>query len=536
MIDVIVVGSGASGVNAAFPLCEAGLRVTMLDYGNVDDVYSQLVPALPFSELRRTDEQQHRYYLGDTFEGILLGSLRVGTKLTPPRLHVVADSPELMPVDSETFSANESLALGGLAASWGAGILPFRDDDFRKMPISFTDLKPHYETVAERIGVSGGQDDLLTLFGDNGFLMPAAEIDSSAEKIMKKYIRRRHHFNKQGLHMGRARLALCTKPHRGRQAHTYRDMDYWVDTDDSVYRPRYTLAELRRFPNFSYINRRFVLSFVEKDKNVIDVNVRYADGREQEVYRSRALVLCAGTMSTARIVLRSLNRYNVRIPILTNPYTYVPCINWGMLGAEAKDQRCSLAQLSAVYFSRNPSGGTALSYFFSYRSLLTFKLLKEAPLPQHECLKIMQSMMPLLGIVTIFHGDSPSSSKYCVLHSTADGGPDRLEIQYSLSDDEERSITADEKGLLKLFRRMGCWPMKRIRRVPGGSIHYSGTVPMSDEGRELTCDRECRLVGTQNIYLADGSVISPLPSIVPTFTIMANANRVGSLLAQRLTK
>jgi hypothetical protein len=207
-----------------------------------------------------------------------------------------------------------------------------------------------------------------------------------------------------------------------------------------------------------------------------------------------------------------------------------------MIGGEAKDRRCSLAQLSAGYFSKNPGRGMVLSYYFSYRSLLTFKLLKEAPLPHRECLKIMRSMMPLLGIVTIFHRDTPSSSKYCILHPSSDGGPDRLRIEYSLSDDEERGIAEDEKAMLRFFRRMGCWPLKRIRRTHGGSIHYSGTLPMSDKQRELTCDSECRLFGTKRVYLADGSVLSPLSSIVPTFTIMANANRVGSLLARKLTR
>jgi len=188
MADVIVVGSGAAGVNAAYPLCEAGLNVVMLDFGNTDNKYRQLMPRSGFTQIRRTDEQQHRYFLGDEFEGILLGDIRVGTKLTPPRLHVVADSAELMPVDSDTFVANESLALGGLADSWGAGVLPFREEDFSDMPISLTDLEPHYRIVAERIGVSGAIDDIYSLFNNCGPLMPPLNIDTNAEKNLAHHI------------------------------------------------------------------------------------------------------------------------------------------------------------------------------------------------------------------------------------------------------------------------------------------------------------------------------------------------------------
>jgi len=43
-VDVIIVGSGPGGVNAAAPLVAAGKRVLMLDYGNEDRRYAPLIP------------------------------------------------------------------------------------------------------------------------------------------------------------------------------------------------------------------------------------------------------------------------------------------------------------------------------------------------------------------------------------------------------------------------------------------------------------------------------------------------------------
>jgi choline dehydrogenase-like flavoprotein len=534
MIDVIVVGSGPGGVNAAYPLCEAGLNVLMLDFGNTDKKYRQLVPSEDFTQIRLTDNRQYRYFLGDEYEGILLGNIRVGTKLTPPRLHVVADSAELMPVDSDTFVANESLALGGLADSWGAGVFPFRDEDFLNMPFSLSDLNQHYRNVAERIGISGGSDDLSSLFGEHDFIMPPLNIDSNAEKVLNRYKRLKRRLNDKGFFMGRAPLAVCSRPYRGRDAHQYHDMDYWTDTDSSVYRPRYTVEELKRFSNFTYINERFVHSFRERDDNLVDITAGVGKGSRKEAYTARAVVLSAGTMGSARIALRSLNKYDVRIPILTNSYTYIPSINVNMLGQTPRDRRSSLSQLSAIYFPDSSRKWPVLSNFFSYRSLLTFKLLKESPLPQRECLKIMRALMPLFAIITIFHRDCPSPSKYCVLQKSDGSGPDRLEIQYRISGEELRVIETNEKAVKGFYRKLGCWPIKAIRRAPGSSIHYSGTLPMSKDERELTCTAEGRLHGTRSVYVADGSVISPLPSIVPTFTIMAIADRTGKLLAQKL--
>jgi choline dehydrogenase-like flavoprotein len=85
MTDVIVVGSGPGGTNAAARLVEARRRVLMLDVGDRDQRYAGRMPAASFLELRRKDPEQHRYSLGEQFEGILFGAVRVGAQLTPPR-------------------------------------------------------------------------------------------------------------------------------------------------------------------------------------------------------------------------------------------------------------------------------------------------------------------------------------------------------------------------------------------------------------------------------------------------------------------
>jgi choline dehydrogenase-like flavoprotein len=532
MIDVLIVGSGPGGVNVAYPLCEEGLNVLMLDYGNTDEKYKSMVPSNDFMQIRKTNALQHRFFLGDDFEGILLGDIRVGSKLTPPRLHVLADAPELVPVESDTFVAHQSLAIGGLADAWGAGVLPFHIEDFSDMPISLADLEHHYRIVAARIGISCADDDLKTIFKELDPAMPPLDIDTNAETILNKYNKKKDQFNRQGFFMGRAPLAVCSQKYRGRGPHQYHDMDYWTDTDDSVYRPRYTLEELRKFPNFSYIKNRLVSSFKESG-NTVEVTVTVRNGSRKERYQTRALVLCAGALGSARIAIRSLNKYDFRIPVLTNAYTYIPSINFNMLGKIPRDRRSSLAQLSVVFFCREKKKMPVLSNFFSYRSLLTFKLLKEAPLPQRECLRIMRLLMPYFSIITIFHRDYQTPEKYCILRKSLDNQPDRMEIQYRLSDKEIEDIEYVEKRIKQFYRNLGCWPLKSIRRAPGSSIHYSGTLPMSKEERVLTCDTECRLHGTKAVYVADASVISPLPSIVPTFSVMANANRVGTLLAKK---
>src|SRR5207249_3115032 len=65
------------------------------------------------------------------------------------------------------------------------------------------------------------------------------------------------------------------------------------------------------------------------------------------------------------------------------------------------------------------------------------------------------------------------------------------------------------------------------------SLHYAGTFPILPEGGPLTCDRDGRLRATRAVYLADGSIFPWIPPKGLTFNLMANADRVGTLLARR---
>ena len=87
--DVIVVGSGASAVHSVYSIVNAGYRVTMLDVGFEDTGYEALIPSASFADIRRTDSMQHRYFLGDKFEGIPLGKVGTGPQITPPRQYVI---------------------------------------------------------------------------------------------------------------------------------------------------------------------------------------------------------------------------------------------------------------------------------------------------------------------------------------------------------------------------------------------------------------------------------------------------------------
>ena len=527
--DVIVVGSGASAVNAAFPLASAGRRVRMLDVGNRDETYDRIVPEASFSELRRSDPEQHRYLLGEHFEGIGWGHTGAGAQLTPPRQFVTRDADRLQPISSTSFFPLQSLAEGGLAGAWGAGSPAFSPPDFDGFPIGYDDLAPHYEAVAGRIGISGTRDDLWPFLGELESLLPPVDSDDNGRTILARYIANRQRAQRRGLYLGQPRLAMLSKPYRGREATHYRDMDFWSDAGRSVYRPRWTVDELRSFETFEFVGRQLVVAFEEREHEVV-VTARHADTGKTETHRARHVILGAGTLGSTRIALRSLAAFGRRVPIVCNPHTYLALLNLNQLGKDSlRDARHSLAQLCVVYAPEGSARPFTVGHFYSYRSLLLFRLMKDSPLPFREGLQILRALSPSFGVLILQHADHPTPAKYCELRED-----DRFVVEYALSEGEQATNDRIESNIVRALRGLRCVRMMTMRPGHAASTHFAGTLPMSDRDEPLTTARDGRLRGTERVYVVDGSVFPSLPSKGLTFTMMANADRVAAGLARRL--
>ncbi len=533
--DAIVVGSGASGVHAAFPLVEAGLRVVMLDVGHEDLAYERLIPPASFVDIRRGDANQHRYFLGDRLEGVSVGAADAGPQITPPRAYVLKDSQTLGPKRARGFEPLESFALGGLARAWGAVAFPFLAPELSKCGLPAAELFRHYEVVARRIGISGQtNDDLCQLRGPLAALQPPLQLDHNAAAILDRYAAVRERSLQKGWHLGRSFLAVLSEALGDRQPNSYGDMDFWSNHGQSVYRPNITLNELRARPNFIYRPGFHVSGFAESGDQSVSVTGSVLADSARETLTARSLVLAAGSLGTTRLVLRSLGMYDHPVPFACNPHTYMPCLHYRGLALSHADRCHSLAQLTIIYDPTMDREHLVQAQMYSYRSLHLFRLLKEAPLPHREGLRIMRALAPHFVIWVIQHEDVPTQRKYCVLRRGRAAADETLEIEYGDSAVERALREQHEKRIAGFVRRLGCLPLKRVHAIHGSSVHYAGQFPMTTEDRPLTTEPSGRLRGTRAVYLADAAAFAYLPAKGPTLTLMANANRIGVKLRERL--
>jgi choline dehydrogenase-like flavoprotein len=524
------VGSGITGAQAAHALIEGGARVLMLDGGLRDETYAPLVPGGDHVAIRRSDPAQHRWLLGDRFEGVAWGE--AAHTLTPPRQHLVRETDRWLPAQGD-FQHMESLAYGGLGAGWGAGCAVYTPTELERAGLDASRIGPAYEAVGRRIGLSGEADD-ATAYCGRGLktLQPPLRMDESITALRGQYARQRERFRARGIVMGKMPMAVLTRALGERGANPYTDMEFWADHARAVYRPWMTIEDLEREPGFEYRGGCFVTRFDEAPDHVA-VRVRPLAGGEEQVVRARRLVLGTGALGSARLLMRSQPAIE-RVPLLTNAYAIAPCLHLRRLGRPLERARSSLGQLEMFLDPAGDGAAVRMVSLYTYRSLLLFKLVKELPFALGDGLALMRALAPALVLATINHPDAPDAGKGARrVRDDASPTGDALRFEYRRTEAEQREDDACERRIVRAMAALGAPALKRQPMRAGATVHYAGTIPFGDGRTPGTLASDGRLAGTRRVYVADGSGLRWLPANGLSFTIMAWAHAVGRALAAR---
>ena len=539
MIDHLVVGSGPSGAQAAQTLVEQGGRTLMLDVGHQDpNDYARLIPDRPFLDIRRSDPEQHRYFLGDSFEGVPLGELRTGSTITTPRRYVMDLVDRLLPARVSEFRHIESLAQGGLGNAWGLACFAMSTAELAAMGLDHHEMERSYRRIATRIGLSGEHDDCSPYTrGPITELQPALDLDEGAASMLGAYGTHRAALNRAGVFAGKPVLALLSQDLGDRRACAYQDMDFWADHGLSAYRPPITLEQLRRDDRFTYQGGALVVRFGRGPGSSVRVDYRdLASGQERSVVTG-SLVLAAGTFGTTRIVMRSVYpdpAARPEVPILCDPYYYVLCLRPGQVGRAMDPRRHSVTQLVLALDETGDGSHVPIAAFTSYRSTLLFRLIKETPLGRRDARALMQFLQSGLMVAGVHHPNGPSPlRRFALERDDASPTGDALRVRFALAADERERIDRDQRVFLRAFRRLGSLPIRVVDLGFGASIHYAGTLPFGEPAPHGVVAATGRLNGWESVFVADGSPFRMLPAKGITLTLMAQADRVARVAASR---
>ena len=507
----------------------AGRKVALVEIGYSDDQPQKFDPSKTFSEIRRTDPNQHTYFLGENPVTVLRNQGRAGPHLTPGRQYMIRNMDQLFPLESDSFLPLQSSGLGGLGVSWGANCFALEDYELERIGISAAAMPGYYAGAAAEAGISGRTDDALTpLIAnlDHSVIQPPLPLDSNAETILRRYQAKQERYQASGIYLGQSLLAMLSKNLGDRQANPQTDMDFWGDAGRSVYRPRYTIEKLKAKSNFTHLTGRLAQRFLP-GRDRVTLECRNLDTGAGESISARKLLLAAGAINSGRLALASSRDYQSRLPILCNPNHWVAAVNLSMLGKPARDRRHSLSQLTVLMRAECDGPDYVLAQIYSYRSLLLFRLLKDIPLPPRQGLLFLRLLATAFTCVNIHFPDRPSADRWIQLEARESGDVLRAERHLlrgrnGLDPAPRKSVCCASWRVCDAFRWESisrCTAPVSITREPCRIRRKTGPYTTAPDGK---------LHHAPNVYVADGSSWRFMPAKGLTLTLMANARRVAA--------
>ncbi len=507
----IIVGSGPSGLAVTTALLARGRRVTMLDGGETLDAATlarqEAMASTPPNAWTKTqiDDWQAPQFAAKP--GL---SRRYGSD------HAQCPPERTLQDSADGFALRASHAVGGLSNVWGAAVLPSRQSDIKDWPIHIDDLAPHYKSVADIMPISGRQDRLEQLF-------PAASMTGKTalkpgpqgRRLLAKLDSLGEALANDGVHVGQARQAVADDCQ-------YCGMCLHGCPWSQIFSARHGLETLRANSNFTYLPGRLVRQFSDTGDGV---DLYLKDGT---CLQGERLFLGAGVLETARIVLTSQPAPDQKLTLRDSQHFFLPFLHsWKADGRPETDPHHTLTE--AFIEIDDPLVSPFLTHtqiygwngFYAREMIANYgsKLPGSGPLFRALSRRLMVAQ-------TFLHSDHSSTIKLQLGQAST-----KLSVTHEDNSETSRVIAAAKAKLAKSLRRAGLHALTFATRAgaPGSSFHSGATLPMSAAPTGLQTDTSGRLAGSSRVHVVDASVLPSIPATTITFTVMANAHRIGML-------
>ena len=525
MHPVIIVGSGPAGVAAALECSTNGIKPLLLDVGGEKNNSSMIKGNL---YAYRKQHDCFTLLIGEKFQRLsnLTNEKPVPLKLTAPNMeYVTRDAQRFSPIEERDFHAIQSFTTGGLANAWSAGLYRYNDHDLEAFPFQQNDLAPYFDTLTQEIGISGTDDDLTPFFGSTAFLQPPLTLPNNAKKLYRRYQRKRDAFHRFGFYLGHPRVCVLSKAKDGRPPCDYSNMEFWQDLP-YIYTPLMTLERLVDGNKVIYRKGVLVTSWREVSDGIWIECIQTKTGQPIR-FKAKKLILAAGAINTAKIVLRTYQDFHTKLPLLDNPTLQVPFILPSSVGHRLEIDGFGLVALNLIWDSI-PFNCIAQGTILELTSLMRADFFADLPFSAAANLTFIRYLSPaMVGMQLFFPGSMQRPSLLSLQkngHLHIQGRPNTIDL-------------TKIQGLLRHFRRLGAWSHPwLVKKVPTGyGIHYAGTLPLRfSPVRYYECDPFGRLYGTQHVFVADSSGFPMLPAKNMSFTMMANAMRIAHFVTREL--
>ena len=514
-----VIGSGPAGVSCAKALLARGMTVHMLDAGlELEADRAQMVGFL-------ASKEQSQWTAADLAP--LKGNLTPTAKGLPQKLIFGSDFPYRDTKKETPWRAREvglepSLALGGFSNVWGAAMLPCRDADLAGWPLKTSELAPHYRAVTAFTGLAAHADDLEELFPLYCERPAALASSRQADLFLKNLGRHQQELRAAGWRFGRSRLAV--RAASGPQGPGCQRCGLCMTgcPYGCIFNAADTVREMQGHPRFQY-QRDCIITTLRETPDRVTIQGYDRLTRAPISLAAGRVYLAAGVIPTAQILLRSQGDYDRPLRLRDSQYFLCPLL---LARRTPRVDAESLHTLSQMFLELNDPG---ISAHTIHLQLYTYsEIISQAV---RQTLGPLRALSPLLVermiiIQGYLHSDESSSIEMTLRR---DGEKDFLQLDARPNPETRPRVKKLLRALLRQSHRLGGMvlpPMLQLTH-PGRGFHSGASLPMRSQPGKFETDCLGRPQGWSRVHAVDASVLPSIPATTITFSVMANAHRIG---------
>jgi choline dehydrogenase-like flavoprotein len=524
---IFVIGSGPAGVACASALLERGAHVTMLDAG---------LELEPDRRRRLIDLQSVAF---PSWDEKSLSVLREGAELSPGgiRLKLAYGSqfpyrdPIDQPISADGVHAKLSFARGGLSNVWGASVLPYRTEDMSEWPITAEDLAPHYRAVLKLMPFSARHDALeehFPLHHDQPGMLASSK---QAADFLRDLEMNKAALLSRGISFGTSRLALQADVSDGKPGCVYCGKCLYGCPYEVIYNSSQSLVELRANRSFTY-RSGLVVEQLKEIGSEVEISGRATGDRAAFQIQADKVFVACGVLSTARIMLTSLEAYDQPIQAIDNFYFLMPLLRYRSRPGVREEPLYTLAQVFIEMLDTAVGAQTAHLQVYTYNELFEKEVQRMlGPLDRLLPDALRRSLLGRLLLIQGFLHSDLSARIRITLRRATNSHPATLELAGIENPRMRPALSALQRTLWAERSSMKAFPVPPAIRPgePGRGFHTGGTFPMRQNPEAFQADLLGRPTGFSRVHLVDSSVFPSLPATTITLSVMANAHRIGSI-------
>ena len=513
--DVVIVGGGMGGANAAHVLANAGFHVLLIEKGlaNFDASHSVGV-----------DAEQHD------------PEARLASGMWPTRLSTRIDGK-----DSAIWSPL-GCGIGGSTLLYAAALQRLQTIDFEpqtapdgrelQWPISYSELQPYYQRAEKRFGVCGTEDPLDPA-ADHALLQPPAMCENDAHLFEE--------FELAGLHPYRMHVAMKYVPDCGECGGRICSAMCKQDAFNSCVSPAVDTGNLR------VLQRTEVARFNATREKVTEAVV-LGPGDARVTVRGNVFVLSAGSYFSPMLLLKSTNEFwpnglangsgQVGRNLMFHASDFIACWQKGKYSRNGPAKTIALrdfysadGQKMGEFQSTGLTAGFG-SVLYALRLIFDQSWLRRIGFLRHFLRIPAWLASKLYGEATLFATiveDFPYAENRIVLD---DDTPSGIRIEYRITEELRKRVLDMRQRLRKKMPRLRLLPMNVGITLNYG--HPCGTIVAGSDPATSVLDRNCKAHELSNLYVVDSSFMPTSGGTNPSLTIAANAERVAEEIAVQL--